>query len=61
MGSTDGESLRDGICGSAMWNEEGDVVGFFQYAPDSGCMANCCTGVSAAELIKAGHSLVETP
>jgi len=49
MGGTgDGERLPDGICGNAMWNEEGDAVGFFQYAPDSGCMPNCCTGVSAA-------------
>ncbi|KAJ5372663.1 hypothetical protein N7517_004669 [Penicillium concentricum] len=36
MGQVSLERLRDGVCGSAIWDDDGNVIGFFRYAPTSG-------------------------
>ncbi|EEQ27769.1 conserved hypothetical protein [Microsporum canis CBS 113480] len=36
MGQGSSNALVDGVCGSAIWNDEGNVIGFFRYAPKSG-------------------------
>ncbi|KAH8879311.1 hypothetical protein GQ53DRAFT_849711 [Thozetella sp. PMI_491] len=45
-------NLPEGMCGSAIWDEDGDVLGFFKYAPKEGVMKDWCAGIAADELIK---------
>ncbi len=52
--------LPEGMCGSAIWNEDGDVLGFFRYAPKEGVMRDWCAGIAADELINRGFTLVNT-
>ncbi|KAK3348912.1 hypothetical protein B0T25DRAFT_458513 [Lasiosphaeria hispida] len=59
-GQGSGQDLPDGICGSSIWNEEGEVLGFFRYAPKDGVMQNWCAGIAADELIDRGFTLVPT-
>ncbi|EQK98744.1 hypothetical protein G6O67_006852 [Ophiocordyceps sinensis] len=49
----------DGVCGSAIWDDEGVVVGFFRSYVAEGPLAGFCASVSAAELIKAGYVLAK--
>jgi len=60
MGQDSAINLPEGMCGSAMWNEDGDVLGFFRYAPTEGVMKDWCAGIAADELIKRGYTLVNT-
>ncbi|KAM0429745.1 hypothetical protein ACHAPT_006351 [Fusarium lateritium] len=63
MGQDSGINLPPGMCGSAIWNEDGDVVGFFRYAPaggGTGIMKDWCAATAADELINRGFSLVDT-
>jgi len=48
------------MCGSAILNENGDVLGFFRYAPKSGVMIDFCMGIAAQELLDRGFTLVDT-
>ena len=59
MGQDEGSALPDELCGSAIHNEEGQVVAFFRYAPQVGSMVNWCAGISARELIDQGFTLVD--
>jgi len=47
----------DGICGSAMWTEQGDVLGFFRYAIDGGPFKDWCVGIASEELLDRGYML----
>lgn len=58
MGQGSSNSLADGICGSAIWNNEGNVLGFFRYAPKSGHFLDWCMSISSHELVKRGFSIV---
>ena len=63
MGQNCGTNLQPGMCGSAIWTEEGDVVGFFRYAPEGGnrgMMKDWCAATAADELINRGFALVDT-
>lgn len=60
MGQDSAGSLPDGMCGSAVWTEDGDVIGFFRYAPKDGAMKDWCAGIAADELINRGFTLVNT-
>ena len=60
MGQDSADSLRDGICGSPIWTEAGEVLGFFRYAPQRGLAKDFCIGIAADELIKRGFILVHT-
>lgn len=53
-------TLPDGACGSAIWTEEGDVLGFFRYAPTEGVMRDWCAGTASDEILKRGYTLVDT-
>ncbi|KAK2802807.1 hypothetical protein FQN50_007213 [Emmonsiellopsis sp. PD_5] len=44
MGQDSASDLPDGMGGSAIWNEDGDVLGFFRYAPKTGIMKDWCAG-----------------
>ncbi|OQV10307.1 hypothetical protein CLAIMM_14327 [Cladophialophora immunda] len=57
MGADAAASLPAGMCGSAMWGDEGNVLGFFRYAPTQGVMKDWCTAIAADELIDRGYTL----
>lgn len=59
-GQDTAKDLPAGICGSAIWKDDGDVVGFFRYAPQYGAMKDWCAGIAAEELINRGFTLVDT-
>ncbi|DAA78211.1 TPA_exp: Uncharacterized protein A8136_4187 [Trichophyton benhamiae CBS 112371] len=58
MGQDSSHNLEDGMCGSAIWNGQGDVLGFFRYAPKSGHFLDWCMSISSHELVKRGFSIV---
>ncbi|KAM5448520.1 hypothetical protein MaudCBS49596_005314 [Microsporum audouinii] len=58
MGQGSSNALVDGVCGSAIWNDEGNVIGFFRYAPKSGHFLDWCMSISSSELIDRGYSIV---
>jgi hypothetical protein len=60
MGQDSAENLPEGMCGSAIWNEDGDVLGLFRHAPQEGVMKDWCAGIAADELIDRGYTLVNT-
>ncbi|EER36750.1 conserved hypothetical protein [Histoplasma capsulatum H143] len=53
------DHLEDGICGSAIWNGDGDVIGFFRYAPRSGHFLDWCCAVAADNVIDRGFKIAE--
>jgi hypothetical protein len=50
--------MVDGICGSAIFNDQGGVIGFCRYAPKAGLFTDWCMSVAADHLIKGGYSIV---
>jgi hypothetical protein len=57
-GQDTSQDLPDGMCGSAIWDEDGAVFGFFRYAPKTGVMTDWCAGIAADELIDRGYTIV---
>ena len=57
MGQGFRQNLEDGVCGSAIWTQQGKVIGFFQYAPSSGYFQDWCLTVDAENLIRSGYTL----
>lgn len=53
------QDLPDGMCGSAIWDEDGSVFGFFRYAPKTGVMTDWCAGIAADELMDRGYTIVD--
>ncbi|KAJ4688880.1 hypothetical protein HRR80_000248 [Exophiala dermatitidis] len=60
MGQDVADNLPEEICGSAMWDVDGNVLGFFRYAPKAGALRDWCVGIAADELINRGYTLVDT-
>lgn len=60
QGENSATDLPAGMRGSAIWNDDGDVLGFLRYAINDGTMKGWCVGVAADELIKQGYTLVNT-
>jgi hypothetical protein len=59
FGQGSSRRMVDGICGSAIWNDQGMVVGFFRYAPNSGHFKDWCLSVSAEHVIDSGYCMAE--
>ena len=51
--------LPNEICGSPIWIEAGDVLGFFGI-PRQGWLKDWCASVATDELIDRGYTLVDT-
>jgi hypothetical protein len=49
--------LPDATCGSAIWDDDGIVQGFFHYHITQGAWAGFAATVSASEVVKAGYRL----
>jgi hypothetical protein len=47
----------DGTCGSAIWDDEGVILGFYHYYIAEGPWAGFSPSVSASEVVEAGYSL----
>ncbi|KAI9367319.1 hypothetical protein BJX61DRAFT_316587 [Aspergillus egyptiacus] len=58
MGQGSQEAMVDGICGSAIWEDNRNVIGFSRYAPASGLFADYCLSISADCLLDEGYSIV---
>ena len=50
--------MPEGVCGSAIWNNDSKALGFFRYAPKSGRFLDWCMSVIADHLIDKGYSIV---
>ncbi|KAI8945585.1 hypothetical protein F4801DRAFT_567822 [Xylaria longipes] len=63
MGQTEGNEDRvrppDGTCGSAIWDDNGVITGFYHYYIQKGPWNGFSASVSASELVEAGYTLVK--
>lgn len=59
LGQDSGINFHQEMCGSAMWDKDGNVLGFFRYAPQQGAMVDWCVGIAADELINRGYTPVD--
>lgn len=63
MGRTEGNDDRvrppNGTCGSAVWDDNGVVRGFYHYYIDEGAWKGFSASVSASEVVEAGYTLVK--
>lgn len=51
------DHLEDGVCGSAIWNDDGNVIGFFRYAPRSGHFLDWCLAVGSDNVTERGFKI----
>ncbi|KKK19667.1 hypothetical protein P175DRAFT_0490682 [Aspergillus ochraceoroseus IBT 24754] len=51
------DHLEDGVCGSVIWNDDGNVIGFFRYAPRSGHFLDWCLTGASDNVIKRGFKI----
>lgn len=58
MGQGSSSQMAAGVCGSAIWDDNHRVHGFFRYAPQSGRFQDWCLTVAADHLIDRGYTLV---
>lgn len=58
MGQDSSNTLPEGLGGSAIRAEDGDVVSLFRYAPKEGPMKDWCAGTAAEEFISRDFTLV---
>lgn len=49
--------IPEGTCGSAIWNDEGVVLGFFHYLIEAGEFKGFAASIDASELVRMGYSL----
>ncbi|KAJ5941163.1 hypothetical protein N7516_001331 [Penicillium verrucosum] len=59
MGQGSTESLQDGVCGSAIWDKDGNVIGFFRFAPTSGHFLDWSFCVGADHVIERGFKIAK--
>ncbi|KAK2744190.1 hypothetical protein FQN55_006874 [Onygenales sp. PD_40] len=57
LGQGASQHLVDGVCGSPLWTQQGNVVGFFNYAPQSGHFRDWCLTVVTGHLVDGGYSI----
>lgn len=58
MGQGSYHYMADGVCGSAIWYESGQVGGFFRYAPKSGHFLDWSLSVAPDSLVDKGYRVV---
>lgn len=58
MGQGSYHHMADGVCGSAIWYESGQVAGLFRYAPESGLFLDWALSVASDSLVDKGYSVV---
>jgi hypothetical protein len=49
------QRVPDSACGSAIWDHNGRVMGFFRYYIEEGNWAGFCASVAADEVVRAGY------
>jgi hypothetical protein len=58
MGQDSNQAMADGVCGSAIWDRNHRVLGFFRYAPSSGAFLDWCMSISADHLLDKKYIMV---
>ncbi|EAW12244.1 uncharacterized protein ACLA_062070 [Aspergillus clavatus NRRL 1] len=58
MGQGSYAAMVDGVHGSAIWDDNQNVLGFFRYAPQSGPFLDWCMSISADHLLDKGYTMV---
>lgn len=58
MGQDSKQFMADGVCGSAIWDRNHRVLGFFRYAPSSGAFLDWCMSISADHLLDKKYIMV---
>ncbi|KAJ5902225.1 hypothetical protein N7495_002753 [Penicillium taxi] len=53
------QAPADGVCGSAIWDDNGIVLGFYHYYIKEGRWAGFSASVSASELTEVGYTLAQ--
>jgi len=63
MGQQEGNESKyqppDGTCGSAIWNEDGVVLGFYHFYVSEGAWAGFSASASSSAVVDAGYRLVK--
>ncbi|CAH0052225.1 unnamed protein product, partial [Clonostachys solani] len=49
--------VPDSVCGSAIWDSNGRIIGFFHFYVEEGPWAGYCASISADEVVRAGYRL----
>lgn len=57
MGQDTNKFMVDSMCGSAIWDQNHKVLGFFRYAPKSGVLMDWCMSVAADHLLDKGYTM----
>lgn len=57
--ATDKARPPNGTCGSAIWNDDGVILGFYHYYLQDGLFAGYAATVNASEVVKAGYHLAK--
>lgn len=57
LGQGSVDHLEDGVRGSVIWNDDGNVIGFFRYAPRSGHYMDWCLTVASDNVIERGYKI----
>jgi hypothetical protein len=60
MGQNSNCDMAEGFRGSAIWNEEHRVLGFFLYAPAEGLFGDYCLSIAADHLLEKGYTVVKS-
>ncbi|OQE02700.1 hypothetical protein PENVUL_c039G02126 [Penicillium vulpinum] len=58
LGQNSTEKVVDGVCGSAIWDEEHRVLGFFRYVHTTGTFRDHCSIIAADHLLDKGYTMV---
>ncbi|KAJ6026978.1 hypothetical protein N7460_011795 [Penicillium canescens] len=58
IGQDSNRDMVEGVCGSALWNVDHRVLGFFRYALTEGIFRDYCLSVAADHLIEEGYAVV---
>lgn len=58
MGQNSNQVMVDGVCGSAIWDRNHKVLGFFRYAPSSGTFLDWCMSIAADHLLDKQYTMV---
>jgi hypothetical protein len=60
MGQGYQDKLEDGVCGSAIWDDDGAVIGFFRYGFSSGHFTDWCVSIASENFISKGFTVTSS-
>jgi hypothetical protein len=60
LGQDSASDIVDGVCGSAIWDKDHRVLGFFRYVHASGVFKDHCSIIAADHLLDKGYTVVSS-